>query len=72
MTAVINEEMSNDNGVLEAYKIIKKDLFTKKICIFTDSEYSIKCATNYGEKCEKLQWQKNIPNKELVKQIFSK
>tara|TARA_A100001015_G_scaffold224135_1_gene252663 strand:- start:1171 stop:1272 length:102 start_codon:yes stop_codon:yes gene_type:complete len=31
MTAVINEEMSNDNGVLEAYKIIKKDLFTKNL-----------------------------------------
>lgn len=58
-------------AILEAYKIIKKDLFTKKICIFTDSEYSIKCATSYGEKCEKLQWQKNIPNKELVMEIFN-
>ena len=58
-------------AILEAYKIIKKDLFTKKICIFTDSEYSIKCATSYGEKCEKSKWQKNIPNKELVMEIFN-
>lgn len=59
------------SAILEAYKIIKEDLSNKKICIFTDSEYSIKCATSYGEKCEKSNWEKNIPNKELVKQIFN-
>lgn len=58
-------------AILEAYKIIKKDLFTKKICIFTDSEYSIKCATSYGEKCNSNNWIKNIPNKEFVKQIYN-
>ena len=45
--------------------------FCKKICIFTDSEYSIKCATSYGEKCKSSNWNKNIPNKELVKQIYN-
>ena len=59
------------SAILEAYEIIKNDLNNKKICIFTDSEYSIKCATSYGEKCEKSNWEKNIPNKELVMEIFN-
>ena len=58
-------------AILEAYEIIKNDLNSKKICIFTDSEYCIKCATSYGEKCKSTNWNKNIPNKELVKQIYN-
>ena len=59
-------------AIIEAYEIIKGDLNNnKKICIFSDSEYAIKCATSYGEKCEKLNWDKNIPNKELVKKIYT-
>ena len=58
-------------AIIEAYEIIKNDLNSKKICIFTDSEYSIKCATSYGAKCESNNWIKNIPNKELVKQIYN-
>ena len=58
-------------AIIEAYEIIKNDLNSKKICIFTDSEYSIKCATSYGEKCNSNNWIKNIPNKELVKQIYN-
>ena len=42
----------------------------KNIEIFSDSEYSINCATIYGEKQNKINWCKNIPNKELVKEIY--
>ena len=58
------------NAILEAYKIIKYDLIINKICIVTDSEYCIKCATSYGEKCSQNNWSKNIPNKDLVKQLY--
>jgi len=58
-------------AIIEAYKIIKDDLKDKKICIFTDSDYSIKCATSYGEKCNLNNWIKNIPNKDLVKEIYT-
>ena len=58
-------------AIIEAYEIIKNDLNSKKICIFTDSEYSIKCATSYGEKCKLSNWIKNIPNKELVMEIYN-
>lgn len=58
------------NAILEAYKIIKDDLKNNKICIVTDSEYCIKCATSYGEKCYQSNWSKNIPNKDLVNQLY--
>ena len=48
-----------------------KHLVNKKISIVTDSDYSIKCATSYGEKCAKQHWNKNIPNKNLVKQLYT-
>ena len=32
----------------------------------SDSEYAIKCASSYGEKCYKKGWNVDIPNKELV------
>ena len=57
-------------AILEAYELIKNDLVNKKICIVTDSDYSIKCATSYGEKCAKQHWNKNIPNKNLVKNLY--
>ena len=36
----------------------------------SDSKYAIRCATTYGEKCEKNNWKKDIPNKELVKEAY--
>lgn len=58
-------------AILEAYELIKDDLVNKKICIVSDSDYSIKCATSYGEKCAKQHWSKNIPNKSLVKKLYT-
>ena len=59
-------------AIIECYKIIENDLKNgKKICIFSDSDYSIKCATSYGEKCAKMNWIKDIPNKELVKELYN-
>lgn len=59
------------SAIIDAYKIIETDLLLgKNICIVTDSEYSLKCITSYGEKNYKNNWQTNIKNKELVKEIF--
>tara|TARA_B100000035_G_C20910550_1_gene513762 strand:- start:54 stop:743 length:690 start_codon:yes stop_codon:yes gene_type:complete len=59
-------------AIIEAYKIIKSDLENNmKICIYSDSEYSIKCATSYGEKCSVAKWCKAIPNKELVIELYN-
>lgn len=58
-------------AIINAYYLIQNELENKKICIVTDSEYSIKCATTYGEKCEKNKWSKNIPNKELIIELYN-
>lgn len=56
------------NAVKEAINLIQNsDNYT----IFTDSEYVIKCCTNYGEKQHKQNWTKNIPNKNLVKELYT-
>lgn len=60
-------------AILEAYKIIEDDLIAgKNITIYSDSKYAIRCCTTYGEKMDKKEWTKYIPNKELVKDIYQK
>jgi ribonuclease HI len=59
-------------AVIKAILIIKKMEFKNKV-IVTDSEYVIKCATTYGEKLAKNNWEKKdkeIPNLNLVKKIY--
>lgn len=59
-------------AVIRAILIIKKMEFKNKV-IVTDSEYVIKCATTYGEKLAKLNWEKKdkeIPNLNLVKKVY--
>jgi ribonuclease HI len=59
-------------AVIRAILIIKKMEFKNKV-IVTDSEYVIKCATTYGEKLEKKNWEKKnkeIPNLSLVKKVY--
>lgn len=73
---IINIGNTNNSAelvaIIEAYKLIITDLLSsKKICIITDSDYSIKCATSYGEKCAKNNWNKNIPNKNLVQHLYN-
>ena len=62
------------------YEIVAQDIWCDE-CAF-DCGYSecdecgnsvcgdIKCATSYGEKCAKQHWNKNIPNKNLVKNLY--
>lgn len=59
-------------AIIEAYGIIEesKDMLGKEVVICSDSTYAINCATTYGEKQSKLNWEKDIPNKPLVKTIY--
>jgi len=55
-------------AIIETFNIIKNDIKNnKKIIIFSDSIYAIRCVTSYGEKCYKKNWNVDIPNKELVR-----
>ena len=59
------------SAIIETYNIIENDIINgKKIAIVSDSEYAIKCASYYGEKCFKKDWNVGIPNKELVKKAY--
>tara|TARA_Y100000389_G_scaffold156008_1_gene156798 strand:- start:1439 stop:2263 length:825 start_codon:yes stop_codon:yes gene_type:complete len=57
---------------IRALEILQDDIIKNvQINIYTDSEYVIKCASNYGEKLSINNWKtsnnKNPPNVELVK-----
>lgn len=57
---------------IRALEILSEEIKNnEQINIYTDSEYVIKCASNYGEKLSKNNWKtsndKNPPNLKLVK-----
>ena len=58
-------------AIIKTHSIIKDDLNAgKKICIVSDSLYSLKCIGDYGYRMSKNNWKKDIPNKNLVRKIF--
>jgi len=58
-------------AIIETYNIIETDILNdKNIAIVSDSEYAIKCASSYGEKCYKKDWNVDIPNKDMVKKAY--
>ena len=70
-----NSKKSNNiaelTALITAYKILESDIKNnQKIVIFSDSMYAIRCISIYGEKNEKLKWNKSIPNVELVKEGY--
>jgi ribonuclease HI len=72
---VVGKQTNNTaelTAIIDTHSIIYPDLMAgKKIAIVSDSEYAIKCATSYGEKCSKTGWKKEIPNQELVKTLYN-
>ncbi|NDB83434.1 MAG: hypothetical protein EB127_12010, partial [Alphaproteobacteria bacterium] len=59
------------SAIIETYFIIENDIIAgKNVTIVSDSEYAINCVSSYGEKCHKKDWNKDIPNKDLVKTAY--
>ena len=59
-------------AIIRVYSMIEMDIINgKKVAIVSDSEYAIKCATTYGKKCDKVDWNLDMPNKELVKLAYT-
>jgi len=72
---IIGERITNNiaelTALIELYPIISLDIREgKRIGIVSDSTYAIRCATDYGEKCNNDNWKKDIPNKELVRKVY--
>jgi len=60
-------------AIIKAYEILEvNNQLNLNIMICSDSIYAIRCATTYGEKCEKRCWikKKPIPNVDLVKKAY--
>jgi ribonuclease HI len=61
------------SAILETYPLVEHDLRNgTKVAIVSDSEYAIRCATTYGNKQMEENWKNDIPNKELVKQLYER
>jgi len=66
-----SNNMAELMAIREVYNIMKESIKNNnKIVIMTDSKYSILCLTSYGEKCNKKNWDVDIPNKELVRDTY--
>ena len=61
-------------ALIKAIELVKNDAEDKKLIhIYSDSEYSIKCASSYGRKLEQSNWSlkdRRIPNLQLVKELY--
>ena len=59
------------SAIIEVFNVCKDDIENdKKIMIYSDSTYSIRCCGEYGEKCSKNGYRNKkgyVPNHELVK-----
>ena len=58
-------------AIKDTYPLIQKDVQAgKKIVIYSDSIYGIRCLTTYGKKCADKKWVDDIPNKHLVMETY--
>jgi ribonuclease HI len=76
---VVNGKQTNNTGELTAFiraiEILKEEIDEKKkINIYTDSEYVIKCAGSYSDKLQKNNWKTSTdkipPNLKLLQKIY--
>lgn len=56
-------------AVIESIYILGDNI--NEYVVYTDSNYVILCATTYGEKQALKGWKKDIPNKTLVKELYT-
>jgi ribonuclease HI len=71
--SIVGKQTNNTaelTAVIEAIRILQSDFRAgKRIVIVSDSEYTIRCATTYGQRMSAEGWKKDIPNKELVRAL---
>ena len=76
---IVNGKQTNNTGELTAFiraiEILKEEINEKKkINIYTDSEYVIKCAGSYSDKLQKNNWKTSTdkipPNLKLLQKIY--
>ena len=62
-------------GIIKALTILRDEIEQgQPVMIYSDSSYSIRCCTTYGEKMAKKGWknkEKDIPNVDIVKVAYN-
>lgn len=78
VSEIISGKQTNNtaelSAVIRVFDILQEQItHGEDVAIYTDSAYVILCATTYGAKLEKKNWQrkKPIPNVELVKELYT-
>ena len=66
----VTNNVAELSALSEALSILKNE--KREVIVYTDSKYSILCCTSYGDKQKLSEWKNNIPNKELVKEVYNK
>ncbi len=74
---LLNQKLTNNRAemtaIIESFKYLDEEDFEKKICIFTDSQYSIYIFGDTGERYEKnnfINEGKQVPNIDLIKKAL--
>lgn len=75
---LLNQKLTNNRAemmaILESIKYLDEEDFTKKICILTDSQYSMYIFHGTGERYEKNKYRNDkgeeVPNIDLIKRML--
>ncbi len=74
---LVNQKLTNNRAemtaIIDSVKYLDEEDLQKKLCIFTDSQYSIYIFTGTGERYEKNGWKnegKDVPNIDLIKKAL--
>jgi len=74
---LLNQKITNNRAeltaIIESIDYLDSEDLSKKLCIFTDSQYSIYIFTGTGERYEKDGYKKDgkdVPNVDLIKRIL--
>lgn len=74
---LLNQKITNNRAeltaIIESVNHLNVFDLTKKICIFTDSQYSMYIFNGTGERYEKNNWKnegKDVPNIDLIKKVL--
>lgn len=74
---LLNQKITNNRAeltaIIESINYLDEEDLNKKLCIFTDSQYSIYIFTGTGERYEKDGYKKDgkdVPNIDLIKRIL--
>ena len=74
---LLNQKITNNRAemtaIIESFKYLEREELEKKICILTDSQYSMYIFNGTGERYEKNGYKndgKDVPNIDLIKKIL--